>query len=89
MSDSSLLALAVTGRGLVDPGEPVLRADDEGFTRGAPRSRRRGSTAGAPFRLAEHIARLERSAARIGLPPPDPSELGAPGGARARPRRRP
>ena len=25
----SVLALAVTGRGLVDPSEPVLRGDDE------------------------------------------------------------
>ena len=30
----SLLALAVGGRGLVDPDEPVLRADDEALSRG-------------------------------------------------------
>ena len=30
----TVLALAVTGRGLVDPTEPVIRADDEGLLRG-------------------------------------------------------
>ena len=30
----SLLALAVTGRGLIDPTEPVVRADDEALLRG-------------------------------------------------------
>ena len=33
MSAIGLLAVAVSGRGLVDPGEPVLAPDDEGFTR--------------------------------------------------------
>ena len=28
------LALAVSGRGLVEPAEPVLRADDEAILRG-------------------------------------------------------
>ena len=42
----TVLALAVTGRGLVDPIEPVIRADDEGAparprgVRDAPRLRR-------------------------------------------------
>ena len=30
----TVLALAVTGRGLVDPMEPVIRADDDGLLRG-------------------------------------------------------
>ena len=30
----SLLAVAVGGRGVVDPAEPVLRADDEALLRG-------------------------------------------------------
>ena len=63
----SVLALAVTGRGLVDPNEPVIRADDEGLLRGRRRSRRCGSTA-APFRLEAHLDRLTASAASIGLP---------------------
>jgi hypothetical protein len=29
----TVLALAVTGRGLVEPTEPVIRADDEGLLR--------------------------------------------------------
>lgn len=72
---STLLALAVSGRGLVDPDEPVLLADDEGFTRGRAAFETTRVYRGRPFRLAEHIARLGRSAERIGLPEPDPNEL--------------
>jgi 4-amino-4-deoxychorismate lyase len=72
---STLLALAVSGRGLVDPDEPVLLADDEGFTRGRAAFETTRVYRGRPFRLAEHIARLGRSAERIGLPAPDPDEL--------------
>ena len=75
MSDLGPLAVAVTGRGLVDPGEPVLRADDEGFTRGRAAFETTRVYGGRPFRLAEHIARLGRSAERIGLPAPDSAEL--------------
>ena len=75
MSDLDPLAVAVTGRGLVDPGEPVLRADDEGFTRGRAAFETTRVYGGRPFRLAEHIARLGRSAERIGLPAPDSAEL--------------
>ena len=75
MSDPGPLAVAVTGRGLVDPGEPVLRADDEGFTRGRAAFETTRVYGGRPFRLAEHIARLGRSAERIGLPAPDSAEL--------------
>jgi 4-amino-4-deoxychorismate lyase len=69
------LAVAVTGRGIVDPDEPVLLADDEGFTRGRAAFETTRVYAGRPFRLAEHIARLGRSAERIGLPAPEPSVL--------------
>lgn len=75
MSGLGPLAVAVTGRGLVDPGEPVLRADDEGFTRGRAAFETTRVYGGRPFRLAEHIARLGRSAERIGLPAPDSAEL--------------
>lgn len=75
MSGSRPLALAVSGRGLVDPDEPVLLADDEGFTRGRAAFETTRVYGGRPFRLAEHIARLERSASRIGLPAPQRSEL--------------
>jgi 4-amino-4-deoxychorismate lyase len=71
----SLLALAVSGRGLVDPATPVLRADDEGFVRGRAAFETLRVYGGRPFRLPEHLARLGRSAAAIGLPAPDPAEL--------------
>lgn len=75
MSRSRLLALAVSGRGLVDPDEPVLLADDEGFTRGRAAFETTRVYRGKPFRLSEHIARLGRSAASIGLPVPDSALL--------------
>ncbi len=75
MRISGPVAVAVSGRGLVDPDEPVLLADDEGFTRGRAAFETTRVYGGRPFRLVEHIARLERSAASIGLPAPDSSEL--------------
>jgi 4-amino-4-deoxychorismate lyase len=75
MSDSSLLAVAVAGRGLVDPGEPVLVPDDEGFTRGRAAFETMRVYGGRPFRLAEHLARLRGSAERIGLERPDAGEF--------------
>lgn len=71
----SLLALAVGGRGLVDPSEPVLRADDEGLLRGRAAFETVRVYGGRPFRLDAHLRRLERSAARIGLPRVDRAEL--------------
>ena len=75
MRISGPVAVAVSGRGLVDPDEPVLLADDEGFTRGRAAFETTRVYGGRPFRLIEHIARLERSAASIGLPAPNSSEL--------------
>jgi 4-amino-4-deoxychorismate lyase len=69
------LAVAVSGRGLVDPSEPVLRADDEGFARGRAAFSTLRVYAGRPFRLHEHVARIAVSAARLGLPEPDRPEL--------------
>lgn len=65
----SLLALAVTGRGVVDPDEPVLHADDEAILRGRAAFETLRVYAGRPFRLEDHLARLAASAERIGLPP--------------------
>jgi branched-subunit amino acid aminotransferase/4-amino-4-deoxychorismate lyase len=73
----SLLALAVSGRGLVDPAAPVLRADDEGFSRGRAAFETLRVYGRRPFRLTEHLARLGHSAAAIGLPAPDPAEIEA------------
>jgi 4-amino-4-deoxychorismate lyase len=67
----TLLALAVGGRGLVDPDEPVLHADDEALLRGRAAFETTRVYAGRPFKLREHLARLAGSAARIGLPPVD------------------
>ena len=70
----TLLALAVAGRGLVDPDEPVLHADDEALLRGRAAFETTRVYDGRPFKLEEHLARLAGSAARIGLPPVDVDE---------------
>ena len=64
----SVLALAVTGRGLVDPTEPVIRADDEGLLRGRAAFETLRVYDGRPFELEAHLDRLTASAASIGLP---------------------
>ncbi len=64
----TVLALAVTGRGLVDPAEPVIRADDEGLLRGRAAFETLRVYSGRPFRLEAHLDRLTGSAASIGLP---------------------
>jgi branched-subunit amino acid aminotransferase/4-amino-4-deoxychorismate lyase len=64
----NVLALAVTGRGLVDPLEPVVRADDEGLLRGRAAFETLRVYDGRPFRLEEHLDRLTASAASIALP---------------------
>ena len=72
----TLLAVAVGGRGIVDPDEPVLNADDEALLRGRAAFETTRVYAGSPFKLDEHLARLAGSAARIGLPPVDVEECG-------------
>jgi 4-amino-4-deoxychorismate lyase len=64
----SLLALAVGGRGVIDPAAPVLRADDEALMRGRAAFETIRVYGAAPFKLAEHLERLAVSAERIGLP---------------------
>ena len=71
----SLLALAVTGRGLVDPDTPVLHADDEALLRGRAAFETLRVYGGRPFRLDAHLERLEASSARIGLAPLPHEEL--------------
>jgi branched-subunit amino acid aminotransferase/4-amino-4-deoxychorismate lyase len=75
VSGTTLLAAAVTGRGLVDPAEPVIAADDEGFTRGRAAFETMRVYDGRPFRLQQHLDRLVGSARRIGLELPDVAEL--------------
>ena len=64
----TLLALAVGGRGVVDPEQPVIAADDEALLRGRAAFETVRVYGGRPFRLREHLARLAASAERIGLP---------------------
>jgi 4-amino-4-deoxychorismate lyase len=67
----SLLAVAVAGRGLVDPGGPVLRADDEAVLRGGAAFETVRVYGGRPFLLAEHLTRLRFSAEALALEPPE------------------
>jgi len=69
------LALAVTGRGLVDPTEPVIRADDDALGRGRAVFETLRVYAGVPFRLSQHLERLVRSSAVVGIRQPDVDEL--------------
>jgi 4-amino-4-deoxychorismate lyase len=64
----TLVALAVTGRGLVDPHEPAVRADDEALLRGRAAFETLRIYGGRPFRLDAHLDRLEASADVLGLP---------------------
>jgi 4-amino-4-deoxychorismate lyase len=73
----TLLAVAVRGRGAVSPDEPVLHADDEALLRGRAAFETTRVYDGRPFRLADHLARLAGSAARIGLPAVDERECDA------------
>jgi branched-chain amino acid aminotransferase len=70
----SLLAVAVAGRGLVEPAAPVFRADDEALLRGAAAFETLRVYGGAPFLLDRHLARLRHSAAALALPAPDGAE---------------
>jgi 4-amino-4-deoxychorismate lyase len=71
MKQMTTLALTVLGRGLVDPAQPVLRADDEALLRGRAAFETTRVYAGKPFRLDDHLTRLSISAARMDLPVPD------------------
>ncbi len=70
----TLLAVAVGGRGIVDPNQPVLHADDEALLRGRAAFETMRVYDGKPFRLDEHLRRLAGSAARIGLKDVDARE---------------
>jgi 4-amino-4-deoxychorismate lyase len=70
----TLLAVAVGGRGIVDPDQPVLHADDEALLRGRAAFETMRVYDGKPFRLDEHLRRLAGSAARIGLQDVDARE---------------
>jgi branched-chain amino acid aminotransferase len=65
-----ILALAVSGRGLVDPDEPVVHVDDEAFMRGRGAFETLRIYRGQPFRLDDHLDRLAVSCGRLGFAPP-------------------
>jgi 4-amino-4-deoxychorismate lyase len=67
----SLLALAVAGRGVVDPTEPVFFADDEAVVRGTAAFETIRIRRGRAVLLDEHVQRLERSSLALRLPPPE------------------
>ena len=69
----TLRLLAVLGVGVLDPGTPVVRADDAGLTRGDgcfEGCRVRTDTGGhsAVDKLDAHLARMDRSATALGIP---------------------
>lgn len=70
----NVLAVAVAGRGLVDPHAPVFAADDEALLRGRAVFETARVYDGRPFRLDAHIERMAVSAARVRLPHPDADE---------------
>jgi 4-amino-4-deoxychorismate lyase len=63
----TLLAVAVDGRGPLAPGEPVLYADDEALLRGRAAFETLRVYDGRPFRLADHLERMQASATRLGI----------------------
>jgi len=73
----TLLALAVSGRGLVDPEQPAVFADDEGFLRGRGAFETTRVYGGRAFRLDEHLDRLAQSGVRLRLPEFDRTEIEA------------
>jgi 4-amino-4-deoxychorismate lyase len=68
---ATLLAVAIAGRGLVDPAEPVFRPDDDALLRGAAAFETIRVYGGRPFLLADHLRRFRFSADALALPPPD------------------
>lgn len=69
------VAVAVSGRGLVEPDSALIAADDEGFALGRGAFETLRIYGGRPFRLVEHLDRLAGSVERLGFSPPDRDEL--------------
>jgi 4-amino-4-deoxychorismate lyase len=67
-------AVAVAGRGLVDPREPVFAADDDALLRGRSVFETARVYGGRPFLLDRHLARFAASAEQVRLPTPDAAE---------------
>jgi 4-amino-4-deoxychorismate lyase len=69
------VAVAVLGRGLVDPETPLLRADDLGVLRGDGVFESLHVRQGKAWLVDEHLARMARSAARMDLALPEEGAL--------------
>ena len=69
------LAIAVLGHGVIDPELPVIHADDPGLLRGLAAFETLRVYGGRPFALDDHLARLVRSAERMGLALPPTTAL--------------
>ncbi len=69
----NLLAVAVAGRGLVDPSEPVFGAGDDALLRGRAVFETLRVYGGRPFLLDEHLERLGASSTQMRLPAPETS----------------
>jgi branched-subunit amino acid aminotransferase/4-amino-4-deoxychorismate lyase len=69
------LAVAVSGRGLVSPDKPVVHVDDEAFMRGRGAFETMRVYGGRPFRLEDHLARLDASCERLGILAPRHDEV--------------
>jgi 4-amino-4-deoxychorismate lyase len=69
--------VAVLGRGVVPADTPILRADDLGVLRGDGVFETMHVRGGRPWLLAEHLARMARSAARLDLALPPAADLAA------------
>jgi branched-chain amino acid aminotransferase len=54
----------------IEPGAPALLADDRGFTLGDGLFETLRGYGGVPFQLQAHLARIQRSARRIGIEAP-------------------
>jgi len=67
----TLRAVAVAGRGLVDPTAPVFHPDDEALLRGASAFETVRLRRGRPVLLRPHVERLERSSLSLRLPAPE------------------
>lgn len=65
----------VNGSLLDRPSDPVLQADDHGFTVGDGVFEAVKVTDGVPFALTRHLLRLNRSARSMGLPEPDEEQV--------------
>jgi branched-chain amino acid aminotransferase len=65
----------VKGRLLEDPHGPALSVTDHGITVGDGAFEALKVVSGRPFALTRHLDRLARSAAGLGLPPPEPDTV--------------